>query len=215
MQRRTPSGQGPARRTGGIGRAGVRGAAGRGAGRATAREPGLRAEPRRASASARLGAGRAGDAARSANRPALARRGASGAAATRTTAPRPRRMTGRATILLVILTALALGYTYPVRVYLDQESDIARIQAAQQGQRSRIEGLQEEVVKWQDDEYVRIQARRRFYYVEPGEVPLLVWDSETGPADRQARASDSDTDGDPWYDTLWSSIEAADREPRR
>jgi cell division protein FtsB len=133
----------------------------------------------------------------------------------RTTAPRPpRRLTGRATILLIILTALALGYTYPVRVYLDQEAEIVRIRAAQDAQRDRIEGLREEVAKWQDDEYVRIQAKQRFYFVRPGEIPLVVWDSEANPSDPGRPATASAQPAEPWYDTLWSSIRAADGQTR-
>jgi cell division protein FtsB len=227
-QRRTPSGQGPARRpqagradrgrAGGARSAGTRGAGARGAdargGRTAAREQaGVRGEPRRSTQAAR-----AADLFRSASRPAAARRGGSGGSAggvRRTTAPRPRRLTGRATILLVILTALALGYTYPVRVYLDQESEITRIRAAQEAQRTRIEGLHEEVAKWQDDEYVRIQAKKRFYFVRPGEIPLVVWDSETTPGEPGRPATAAEPPPPPWYDTLWSSIRAADREPGR
>jgi hypothetical protein len=118
-------------------------------------------------------------------------------------------------VLLVILTALALGYTYPVRVYLDQEADIARIEVAQAEQRARIEGLREEVAKWQDDEYVRIQAKRRFYYVRPGEIPLVVWDSDAVPGDTATTRRRTAPDRVPWYSTLWSSIRAADGEPAR
>jgi cell division protein FtsB len=210
-QRRTPGGQGPARRPGQPGRgsagraAAARAGEARGAGRPTARDSGARrGEPRTQAAA------HAGHPNRSASRPAAARR-----TAKRTTAPRPRRLTGRATVLLVILTALALGYTYPVRVYLDQESDIARIQAAQAEQRARIEGLREEVTKWQDDEYVRIQAKRRFYYVRPGEIPLVVWDSEAVPGDTAAAPRRAEPDRTPWYSTLWSSIQAADGQPAR
>jgi cell division protein FtsB len=229
-QRRTPSGQGPARRpqagraaggraaapragggrSSGAASAGARGAETR-AGRTAGREQaGVRGELRRSAQAAR-----AADGSRSANRPAAARRGGSGGSAAgvkRTTAPQPRRLTGRATILLVILTALALGYTYPVRVYLDQESEITRIRAAQEAQRTRIEGLREEVAKWQDDEYVRIQAKKRFYFVRPGEIPLVVWDSETTPGDPGGPATAAEPPPPPWYDTLWSSIRAADRE---
>lgn len=144
---------------------------------------------------------------RSANRPAAARR----APARRTTAPQPRRFTGRATVLLVVLIALALGYTYPVRVYLTQQSDIARMEAAQEAQRQRIGQLTEEAALWQDLEYIKIQARKRFYMVYPGEVPLVVLSDPEG----AARDAGIDPNAgktpktDPWYDTLWSSIQAA------
>ncbi|HEY2947776.1 MAG TPA: septum formation initiator family protein [Micromonosporaceae bacterium] len=173
--RRTPSGQGPARRPGA--RPSVRGTAGR-----------------------------------SANRPALARRAAASGAAKRTPAPQPSRFTGRATVLVVIFVALALGYTYPVRVYLTQQSDIAQVQSAQAAQRGRIGDLTEQVAKWQDDEYVRIQARRRLFYVQPGEIPLVVLRPGAGDAHGAGPngAGPTPAKRPPWYATLWSSIRAAD-----
>jgi cell division protein FtsB len=186
-QRLTPGGQGPARRAGQRGR----GAPPR-AGRPVQRG----VEPREA-----------GDSGRSANRPAAARR----APVRRTTAPQPRRFTGRATVLLVVLIALALGYTYPVRVYLSQQSDIARMEAAQEAQRQRIGELTQQAALWQDDEYIKIQARKRFFMVYPGEVPLVVLTSPEGAAREGGTAPDAGrkAPADPWYDTLWSSIQAA------
>jgi cell division protein FtsB len=221
-QRRTPSGQGPARRAAQSGRT----ASGRtAAGRPSSRDPVVRGEARGTASTSRSGdaagaasrptAARSGDAVRSGNRPAAARRAAAGGAAKRTNAPRPRRLTGRATVLLVVVIALALGYTYPVRVYLSQQSDIARMEAAQVDQRRHIQELTEQVAKWQDDEYVRIQARRRFYYVRPGEIPLVVWDSDTTPGDTPTGPRKEPAEAPPWYDTLWSSIQAADKQPDR
>ncbi|GAA0796023.1 septum formation initiator family protein [Spirilliplanes yamanashiensis] len=205
-QRRTPSGQGPARRPG-QSRAGSRVT-----GRSTTREPaGLRAEPRTPARTPARGTGRAAPAARSGSRPAAARRAAVGGAAKRTAAPQPRRFTGRATVLLVVLAVLALGYTYPIRVYLDQESQIAETKAAIAAQQKAIADKTAQVAKWQDDEYVISQARKRFYYVPPGVTPLIVLHDEAGAA-RDAGVPPVPPAPDRWYDSLWSSIEAADKE---
>ncbi|MEJ3743864.1 septum formation initiator family protein [Actinomycetes bacterium KLBMP 9797] len=186
-QRLTPSGQGPARRS---------------------RDSAARGGPRRRPAVARDQVSRdAADAGRSANRPAAARR----VPVRRTNAPQPRRFTGRATVLLVVLVALALGYTYPVQLYLNQQSEIASREQALKEQRQRIDELSEQAALWQDDEYVKIQARRRFFMVEPGEVLMVVSDDPAG----AARDAGVDPDAgkaakrDPWYDTLWTSVEAA------
>jgi cell division protein FtsB len=210
-QRRTPSGQGPARRPGSAGRPG-----GRSAGRVGARDTATRLEPRsgRVTPARGAGVGRS-DGARSGNRPAAARRAASAGATKRTVAARPRAFTGRATVLLVVLAALALAYTYPIRVYLAQESQIAQMQADQAVQRAVIAGKAEEVAKWNDKEYVRTIARERFYYVRPGEVPLVILDDPAGAARDAAAANPVAATGpDRWYDTLWSSIAAANAEPR-
>jgi cell division protein FtsB len=125
-----------------------------------------------------------------------------------------RALTGRATVLAVVLVALALAYTYPVRVYLAQESQIAKMQAAQAAQRALIADKQEEVAKWQDPRYVEIQARERLFYVLPGEVPLLVLNDPVGAA-RDAGEKPPAAAPDRWYDTLWSSVDAANSEQRR
>ncbi|WP_422753333.1 septum formation initiator family protein [Micromonospora sp. WMMD708] len=202
QQRRTPGGQRPARRpTGRPG--GARGA------RTPLRDGGVRAEARTTAARSR-----GVDGVRSANRPAAARRTAAGGTIRRLTAPHPRRFTGRATVLFAVLLALALAYTYPVRVYLDQQVDIERMEASQAAQREEIAELSAQAAKWQDPEYIKIKARERFYMVAPGETPVIVLNDADGaardanggrpPAPPKAPA--------PWYDTLWSSVRAANGE---
>ena len=210
-QRRTPnshglSGQGPSRRpAGSSGRPGSRAVARPSRSRDTAD---TRIEPRR------VPAARTTSGIRSGSRPAAARRAAATGATKRTVATRPRAFTGRATVLIIVLVVLALAYTYPVRVYLAQESKIAQMQAAQAAQRAKITGLAEEVEKWKDDEYVRIQARDRLFYVRPGEVPLLVLDDPAGAARDSGTAPAADGP-DRWYETLWGSVAAANAEPRK
>ncbi|UQU64013.1 septum formation initiator family protein [Couchioplanes caeruleus] len=205
-QRRTPSGQGPSRRsTGHAGRPGVRS----GARPTRTRDTGAtRIEPRRT-----VGTRTTGSLNRSGSRPAAARRAAASGATKRTVATRPKAFTGRATVLIVVLVALALAYTYPVRVYLAQESQIAQMQADQARQQDDIKGLEEEVEKWKDPEYVRIQARDRLFYVRPGEVPLLVLNDPAGAARDAGRPVASAPDR--WYDTLWGSVAAANAESRK
>jgi cell division protein FtsB len=129
-------------------------------------------------------------------------------------APRPRAFTGRATVLIVVLVTLALGYTYPVRVYLAQESQIGRMEAAQAVQREKINGLTQDVAKWQDPEYIRIQARDRLFYVRPGEVPLLVLNDPAGAARDAGQPLPAPAPAR-WYDTLWGSVAAANAEPQQ
>jgi cell division protein FtsB len=186
MQRRQPGGQGPVRRP----RDGTRGA--------------------RGTAGAR--AAREGD--RSASRPAAARRAAAAGAAKRTTAPNPHGLTGRATALLVILAALALGYAYPVRVYLTQLAEIEALRQSQAEQTERIEGLERQAEKWKDDEYVKAQVRRRFYWVYPGQTPLMpIWDPDRATDKDPAAAPPPAPEPDSWYGKLWSRLDP-EQEPK-
>ncbi|MEU9505001.1 septum formation initiator family protein [Micromonospora sp. NPDC048170] len=205
QQRRTPGGQRPARRpTGRPG--GARGA------RASVREGGVRAEAR-ATAGRAPGATRGAEGVRSANRPAAARRGAAGTVK-RLSAPRSRGLTGRATVLFAVLIALALAYTFPVRVYLDQKTDIERMEAAQAAQQREIEKLALDAAKWQDPAYIKIQARERFFMGPPGETLLVVLSDPEGAARDAGSSAAPSTPAEPasWYDTLWSSVQAANGE---
>lgn len=204
QQRRTPGGQRPARRPGQPGRSG-----GARARSSSVREGGVRAEPR--GAAGRSAAPRGAEGVRSANRPAAARRTAAGGSVKRLSAPQPRRFTGRATVLFAVLIALALAYTYPVRVYLDQQADIERMEASQADQRKRIEDLSAEAAKWQDPAYIESQARERFFMGKPGETLLVVLSDPEGAAKDAGRGAKpaSPKAPDPWYDTLWSSVQAA------
>ncbi|WP_328465229.1 septum formation initiator family protein [Actinoplanes sp. NBC_00393] len=186
-QRRMPSGQGPARRTGP--RAG---AGGRPSTSSTTRV--RNTGPIRVPASRRTP------------------RSEGGPAAKRTDAPRPRALTGRATVLIAVFVALALAYTYPLRVYLEQESQIAEMERAATAQRAKIADTAKELEKWNDPEYLRIQARENFFYVRPGETPLLVYYDAAGAA-RDAEEKAPAAAPDRWYDTLWSSVQAANAEP--
>ncbi|MGA3487182.1 septum formation initiator family protein [Micromonosporaceae bacterium DT55] len=195
QQPRTPGGRRPARRPARPVRSGAARTTGRG----------VRSEAR-GSSGRTPHAARGGEAVRSASRPAAARR----TSAKRTSAPQQRHLTGRATVLLTVLIALALAYAYPLRVYLDQQSDIARTEAAQAEQRELIKNLSLQAEKWQDPEYIEIEARRRFYMRRPGEQLFLIHDDRDLTTDPGAAGGPAPEEGETWYDTLWSSIEAAD-----
>ncbi|MFI6261948.1 septum formation initiator family protein [Micromonospora sp. NPDC051006] len=207
QQRRTPGGQRPARRPGQSGRPG-----GARSARAPLREAGVRAEPRGAAGRA-PSAARGSEGVRSASRPAAARRTAAGGSVKRLSAPHPRRFTGRATVLFAVLIALALAYTFPVRVYLNQQADIERMEAAQAAQEKLIADLSAEAAKWQDPAFIETKARERFYMGRPGEkLVILLNDPEGAARDAGRSAPGAPTTPDPWYDTLWSSVRAANGE---
>lgn len=144
------------------------------------------------------------------------RRGAASGPVKRTRAPEPRGwFTGRVAVLALVLAGLVLAYAYPVRTYLAQRAEITRLEQSQDGQRERIATLAAEREKWNDDEYVRTQARKRLHYVRPGETAYVVIDGADGDDDKGDRVGDGAAkDTGPWYSKLWSSVGAADK-PRR
>ncbi len=102
-----------------------------------------------------------------------------------------------------------LAYAYPLRVYLAQQAEIAQLEEDQQAQRAHIQQLADEVARWNDEEYVKAQARARLQLVEVGERVYVV--GVEPPA--------TEVEGDaaqpppPWYEQLWTSVETADNPP--
>jgi len=193
-ERRTPSGQGP-------------GAAGRRRGvSAPGRRP-ARTGQRVVQPTVNLRTG--AEPGRSATRPASARRAASAGTARRTTAPAGgSRLTGRAAALGLVLLALMLAYAYPVRLFLQQQAQIQRLELAQAAQRATIGQLAGEAAKWNDPAYVKAQARARFQMVEPGTKAYLVI-----PAPVPAPPTPGSTPSAPsntWYGVLWGTLRDAD-----
>jgi len=169
---------------------------------------------RRAGPATPAAAGRAVPARPAARRPA-GRTGGGPGATTRIPAPRPRRrVTGRAVVLSVVLLALVLSYIFPVRVYLAQQAEIAQLRADQREQRARIDRLAAEAALWSDDEYIRIQARKRLYFGEPGEMLLLpVSADDQLVTDPGAPPEGEPVSPPPWWDSLWASLRSADTLP--
>ncbi|MER7275412.1 septum formation initiator family protein [Dactylosporangium sp. NPDC000244] len=159
----------------------------------------------------RRGTQRAG---RAPSRPMVARRAvATGAgAALRTRAPQPRRFTSRAVVLSLVLLVLLLAYAYPVRVYLAQQAEIEALEESQQRQSVKVAEMQARAKKWDDPEYVISQARQRLHMVLPGEKPYVVVDPANNQATDPAELPGAPKPPRPWYDKLWSSVEAADKQ---
>jgi cell division protein FtsB len=121
--------------------------------------------------------------------------------------PRRRGISGRAFVLGVLVVGFTVAYAYPLRVYLAQQAEIDQLEQSQLDQRERIQRLTEQVARWNDDEYVISQARSRLQLVRAGERVYVVG-VEPAPSSQPA----GETKG-PWYQQLWSSVQAADDPP--
>jgi hypothetical protein len=108
----------------------------------------------------------------------------------------------------MVLVALLLAYAYPLRVYLAQQAEIARLEADQREQRERIQRLADEVARWNDDEYVKDQALQRLLLTEVGSRVYVVGIDPTA-----ADQPDDDAPPPPWYEQVWTSLQTADEPP--
>ncbi|WP_141578258.1 septum formation initiator family protein [Actinomadura sp. WMMA1423] len=118
-------------------------------------------------------------------------------------------LTSRAAILAVVVCAIALSLAYPVREYIAQRKEIADLRSQEAVSRRQVEILAQRKQQLGDKSYIEREATRRLHYCRPDVKCYIVLDGGEGEG-QQSRGGGKET-RPPWYETLWRSVEAADR----
>jgi len=92
------------------------------------------------------------------------------------------RITGRLNSYTLSLLAVILIGVFTlapsVQIWYEQRQTIADYQTLVEQAKENLAGMEEERLRWDDEVYIRAQARDRLYFVMPGEVSFLVMDAE-------------------------------------
>jgi cell division protein FtsB len=125
-------------------------------------------------------------------------------------------VTTRAAVLAVIVCALVLALTYPIRAYVGQRANIRSLEQQRTDAQRRVDALEAERAHWDNPAFVEAQARARLRYVKPGEKSLVVIGPQpSAPAASAAPAGPREAaPNDPWYQRLWSTVEVAGTPPK-
>ena len=113
-----------------------------------------------------------------------------------------RNLTGRAAVVLLVLGALVVSYAQSLRVWFDQHQQITGLQKEIADREQRVGELEDEIARWDDEAFVRAQARQRLGWVMPGEVGYRVIGADGKPVQtpRPAAGAVPTPTGDPtWY----------------
>ena len=120
---------------------------------------------------------------------------------------RRRRTSNRVLALSAIFFILALTIAPPVKNYFTQRAQISALKAQLSADNSALQKAREELLLWQDPEYIKSQARERLHFVVPGERQYIVTDGENNPQQNgTTKIASSLADGQPWYARLIASI---------
>ena len=120
---------------------------------------------------------------------------------------RRRRTSNRVLALSAIFFILALTIAPPVKNYFTQRAQISALKAQLSADNSALQKAREELLLWQDPEYIKSQARERLHFVLPGERQYIVTDGENNPQQSgTTKIASSLADGQPWYSRLIASI---------
>lgn len=124
------------------------------------------------------------------------------------------RVTQRAIILVLVLIVLLISYATTLRVYFNQQYEMAEAKRQIAQHQQSISELTDEIKRWQDPEYVKTQARERLGWVVPGEIGFQVVGPNNEPyAGGSQIGSAQLPEGEyakTWWDRVWGSVVTAD-----
>jgi cell division protein FtsB len=124
-------------------------------------------------------------------------------------------VTARAIALAAVVVILTISYATSLRIYFAQAHEIAATKAEIAQRQQRIRDLRGDLARWDDEAYVRTQARERLGWVVPGETGYTVVDADGKPLGGGAAISAETAPDQPaqnsWWSKLWGSVEAADQ----
>lgn len=134
--------------------------------------------------------------------------------------PKRLGLTRRALAVLSVLVVLALSYANSLRIYLEQQAELATAQQQIQERTAQISQLEDELNRWNDPAYVKAQARERLGWLLPGETGYQVIGPDgkplgTGVVLESENQLPPGEHPEMWFDRLWGSIETADSPTRK
>lgn len=125
----------------------------------------------------------------------------------------PRQITVRTLVLAVVLLMAFVLITPTLRAYVRQQEELRELNTELAAAHEETEELEVSLRRWNNEEYIRSQARERFGFVMPGESPYRVLDPETVLGEEPELESDLVTSipiGEgPWYLDVWESVQVA------
>ena len=118
-----------------------------------------------------------------------------------------KRGSGRTFSLVATFFVFALVLAPPIQHYFTQRAQINALQAQVDSDRAALEAARLELMRWQDPEYVKAQARERLHFVMPGERQYIVTGTPSGDGEVTSnKVADQLEDGSPWYIRMIASI---------
>lgn len=121
--------------------------------------------------------------------------------------------TPRAIALGMAFVAVLLLVAVPMREFLSQRAEIARVESERAAAQARVDQLTAERSSFDDPKTIERLARERLHYTYPGQTDVLL---ATPPKDAPLQAvkhgrAQVSKDNATWYSRLWSSTLSASK----
>ena len=112
----------------------------------------------------------------------------------------------RLTILAVLVVAMTMTVASPLKSYFQQRSELQQLHIDIVHQEKEKAELQKQLALYNDDDFVKEQARLRLGMVERGETAWRIIDPSIKSSTPEESLRQKDKQQDPWYTQLWSSV---------
>lgn len=127
--------------------------------------------------------------------------------------PPPKQITVRTLVLAIVFLMAFVLITPTLRGYVRQQEELRELNAELAAAQEESDNLDAAVRRWNNDEFIKSQARERFGFVMPGETSYRLLDPETVMGEEPELESDLvtslPTGVGPWYLDVWESVQVA------
>lgn len=118
----------------------------------------------------------------------------------------PKQDMASVVILISVVLLVLLAIAAPLRNYYEGRAEIARAQESIERLEARKQALESDIAMYEDDAFMRQEARRRLGVVEEGEIVWRILDPRMSAPDNITTAADEVPDDREWSEVLWDSL---------
>ncbi len=111
--------------------------------------------------------------------------------------------------VLLVLIAIAV----PLRNYYEGRTEIARLTESIAAKEAEKERLLEDIARYQDEDFIRQEARRRLGVIDEGETAWRILDPRMTANGAVTTPHDATGAHVAWYEVLWNSVAEPPVEP--
>lgn len=120
--------------------------------------------------------------------------------------PKVRLGTAEIGVLVVVTIFILFTIAVPLQNFFQGRSEIARLNESIATKQAEKEHLLTEIDKYQDEAYIREEARRRLGLIEPGETAFRIIDPRMEQDTTVTTSQEELAAERTWYEILWDSV---------
>lgn len=118
----------------------------------------------------------------------------------------PKQDMASVVILISVVLLVLLAIAAPLRNYYEGRAEIARAQESIERLEARKQALESDIAMYEDDAFMRQEARRRLGVVEEGETVWRILDPRMSAPEAITTGKDDIPDTRTWPQVMWDSL---------